>query len=167
MKAIEDKLSDYLDDELTPAERGEVELHLVECADCARALAELRQVVARASMLAPAPPPADLWSGVAARIGVRSQVDVRRRISFTLPELAAASILMATLSGGAVALWLRVAPADSGRSITDAAISQDSSEVSEGGSILPAGVAFDTVFAVGYADAQYDAAVSDLERALE
>ena len=42
-----DRLSDYLDGELPPAERNSLEAHLETCAECARVLEELRTVVSR------------------------------------------------------------------------------------------------------------------------
>lgn len=49
---IEPMLSAYLDDELDPQERAEVERHLDRCAGCARELDELRGVVHAAEELA-------------------------------------------------------------------------------------------------------------------
>ena len=73
-----DRLSDYLDGELTPAEHAEVAAHLRECVACAQALAELREVVARSGSLADQPPAADLWPDIAARIGASGvEVGVR------------------------------------------------------------------------------------------
>ena len=39
-----DRLSEYLDDELPPRERAELERHLLGCAECSGTLAELRQL---------------------------------------------------------------------------------------------------------------------------
>ena len=108
--AFVDRLSEYLDDELTPAERASVDAHLSECADCRTTLDELRRVMARAAAVQDFAPDRDLWSGVAARIGTgRAGVSVFRRaftsrLSFTLPQLAAASLALMVLSGGLV--WM-------------------------------------------------------------
>ena len=59
-----DQLSDYLDDELAPAERAAVEAHLASCHECSGTLEELRGVVARAAALPARPPAAELWPGV-------------------------------------------------------------------------------------------------------
>src|SRR3954469_1019263 len=88
-----DKLSDYMDDELTPAERREVDGHLAGCADCSRTLAELRRVVEEAQALRPRPPAADLWGGVAKRLAREGASRPATRVSFTLPQLAAAAVL--------------------------------------------------------------------------
>ena len=46
-----DKLSDYLDGELTGDERSAVDAHLRSCAACAAVLNDLKRVVARAGFL--------------------------------------------------------------------------------------------------------------------
>jgi anti-sigma factor RsiW len=114
-----DRLSDYLDGELDEGERVTLEAHLQTCADCAAVLADLRRVVNRARMAEVEPPRRDLWPGIAARIGATpasSAVTVEpaaprpeRRWSFSLPQLAAAAVLLMTLSGSAA--WLLRGPA--------------------------------------------------------
>ena len=102
------KLSDYLDDELSPSDKRALETHLTTCAACGRTLDELRRVVARAGALEDRPPAKDLWNGVARRIGVTvpaSVVDIterRRRFAYTGPQLAAAAMLLVSLSGAGV-----------------------------------------------------------------
>jgi anti-sigma factor RsiW len=158
-----DQLSDYLDDELSAAERASVEAHLAECAECARTLASLRRIVAEASSLPPRPPENDLWPVIAAR------TVQQRRISFTIPQLAVASLLLAALSGGAVVLLVggyngrsQTAQDQAG---TTAPAPDDSQPAprSVSGELSDSGLA--TV--VNVADAQYDEAVAQLERALE
>ena len=95
-----DKLSDYLDGELRGDEQRAVEAHLVSCAQCAAVLADLKRVVARAKAArehTARPPHADLWADIAARIENPSISKVvpfepRRRVTFTLPQLAAAAV---------------------------------------------------------------------------
>ena len=111
-----DRLSEYLDDELTPEERAAADEHLRHCVACGAVLADLKRIVVRAQSLENRPPARDLWPAIAARIGAspatadRSEVVAidtarrRRRWSFSLPELAAAGIALMALSGGAV--WL-------------------------------------------------------------
>src|SRR5690242_6390457 len=67
-----DRLSEYLDGDLTPAERTTLEAHLAACGTCRTTLDELRRVVARAQALDDRPPAADLWPGIAEHIGVVS-----------------------------------------------------------------------------------------------
>src|SRR5258708_5774068 len=103
-----ERLSEYLDDELAPAERAALDAHLTTCRDCAVTLDELRAVVARAASLRPVPPASDLWPGVESNLTQRSNVmpfgRSVRRFSFTLPQLVAAGLALMVLSGGAV--WL-------------------------------------------------------------
>lgn len=63
------RLSEYLDDELTPAERAGVDEHLRGCAGCRTVLEELRAVTLRAAALRDTPPRESLWPEVARRIG--------------------------------------------------------------------------------------------------
>jgi hypothetical protein len=119
MKAHEtERLSAYLDDELSASEAHAVDRHLEECFECRRVLAELREVSARAARLPDLTPAAELWNGIAARIESMPQadpaslqvIDLRtrqvarqgRRIAFSLPQLAAASIVLMLLSGSVV-----------------------------------------------------------------
>jgi anti-sigma factor RsiW len=92
------RLSEYLDGELPEDESSAVAQHVAGCAECRRALAELRDVVSRARTVVDTAPAHDLWPQVAWRIRTR------RRFSFTLPQLVAASLALMMLSGGMV--WL-------------------------------------------------------------
>jgi len=101
-----DRLSDYLDSELTAAERAALESHLASCRECTATLAELREVVARAAALTARPPAADLWPGIEPRLQSGALLPFpakpSRRFSFTLPQLAAAGIALMVVSGGGV-----------------------------------------------------------------
>ncbi|PYP44031.1 MAG: hypothetical protein DMD50_15680 [Gemmatimonadetes bacterium] len=103
------RLSEYLDGEVTPAEQTALEAHLASCDACRTTLEELRRVVTNARALDDRPPTADLWPSVAARIGLSARAKARpavRRVSFTVPQLAAAAVVLALVSGGAA--WLIV-----------------------------------------------------------
>lgn len=142
-----DRLSEYIDETLSPKERGALEAHLAGCGECRATLAELRRVVARARTLDDGPPAADLWPGIATQIGVATATArVRRRFSFTVPQLAAASVALALVSGGTAWLLVRqpvaTAPAPAPRSTA--------------------------IMAADYpTNKRYDAQVAELERALE
>jgi hypothetical protein len=164
--AFTDRLSDYLDDEETSAaERATIEAHLATCASCRTTLDELRRVAARAASLPNAAPVADLWPGVAERLTPSASVRAfarpgHRRFSFTLPQLVAAGLALMVLSGGLV--W--VARLDDPRASIPPAVAQ--------GDIVPPAVApgepdEPRPARVGYADANYDQAVVDLEKVLE
>jgi anti-sigma factor RsiW len=155
-----DKLSDYLDGELSDQDRRAVAAHVAACAECARTLGELRAVVERAQNLAPAEPSADLWKAVADRIAVESERPVapfgtRRRFSFTWPELIAASVLLVLVSGWAAVRMNRPAPTGS---------SADIQVRQPGGADLQAGP---DIVPANFDDTEYDAAVADLQRALQ
>jgi hypothetical protein len=93
-----ERLSEYIDGELLPAERTALEAHLAGCDECRNTLAGLRRVVTRARALEDRPPASDLWPEVAARIGSRRP---QRRFTFSVPQLAAAGIALAALSSAA------------------------------------------------------------------
>lgn len=158
------RLSDYTDGELTPGERLAVERHLEACADCREVVADLRAVVARAAALTDRDPGVNLWPGIAARIGT-PQASARvtlhdraprvspfaraimRRVSFTLPQLAAAALALMVLSGGLV--WM----ARSGDPRADfEPVSAEGDRAA--------------VNAVSFTDPHYDEAVADLEAVL-
>jgi hypothetical protein len=173
-----DQLSEYLDDELSADDRTAVAAHLASCTHCAQVAADLEKVVTHAKAIAPRPPQADLWSGVHARI---ERVAQPRRISFTLPQLAAAAALLVAVSGGVA--WQAAQRSNVSRS-AEASRSGDASRSGEASrsALAPAserdalaertttaGSSSTAVVAsnVGFADAQYDAAVVDLEKALK
>jgi hypothetical protein len=62
------RLSAYLSDELSGADKQAVETHLTACDECNRALQDLARVVDQAGALGDIEPPADLWPGIAAAI---------------------------------------------------------------------------------------------------
>jgi anti-sigma factor RsiW len=138
-----ERFSDYLDGELPPGEVRLLENHLAGCAECAGLLSEIRRVVARAQALEDRPPRSDLWPGVAAAIGGMPN---RRRLTFSVPQLLAASLALMMASGGAVALLLRERPAVAGA-------------VADSG---PAEAQVD----VGASERGYDAAIRKLEAQL-
>jgi tetratricopeptide (TPR) repeat protein len=148
---IVERLSEYIDGELGVRAHAEVERHLAGCGDCRAVAAELRAVAARAASLVDTAPRQDLWDGVAARItghgwGTPFHLKARRRFSFTLPQLAAASLALMVLSGGMV--WL----ARSGDPRVDFPGTM--------GAELPA------VAPVRLTDTHYEGAVEDLEETL-
>lgn len=106
-----DRLSEYLDGELDDVERVALEAHLATCADCTAVLADLRRVVGRAQALDDRPPARDLWPGIAERIGISTddlaRRRARRRVSFTVPQLIAASLALVAVSAGLARVALR------------------------------------------------------------
>jgi anti-sigma factor RsiW len=159
-----DRLSEYLDGELTEGERASVEAHLKECRECTDVLNDLKRVVARAQASAgeSRPPQADLWPGVARRI---ESVRQPRRVTLTLGQIAAAAVVVAAVSGGVV--W-RVARTETARPVqqaaTEASPAAPADAIQDPGPASSRGARVETI---SLADAEYDAAVSDLEQALK
>jgi anti-sigma factor RsiW len=154
---ITDQLSDYLDGELTAGEAAAVEAHLRECAACNAVLNDLKRIVAQAQHLEPRPPQADLWAGIERRI---ERVTPPRRVSFTPPQLAAAAALLIAVSAGtAIKFAAPVVPASAPvqQTAKDEPAQADPVESMATIAVTP----------VGFSDAQYDAAVADLEKALK
>jgi Putative zinc-finger len=146
-----DRLSEYIDDELSPDERAQIDAHLASCRGCADTLADLRDVVSRAGALPARPPSADLWPGIEprlARVGavVPFQARVGRRVSFTMPQLIAAGLALMVMSGGGV--WVL----QHGGRATDMPPVAATADPS----LMPASLA----------DPRYDEAIADLEQAL-
>jgi len=113
-----DRLSEYLDGDLGIAERAALEAHVASCPACEAILAELRRVVARAQAIDDQPPTTDLWPAIAQQIGVSSGAEphgvvslaarrARRRLSFTVPQLAAAAAVLLLLGSGGAYLTLQ------------------------------------------------------------
>src|SRR5437762_10398662 len=151
-----DRLSGYLDGDLGVAERGALEAHLAGCPACEATLDELRRVVARAQALEDQPPATDLWPAIAEQIGVSSGAHrvvslaahrARRRVSLTVAQLAAAAAVLLLLGSGGAYLALHRPPAGA---------------IAQRGDL--------TVSPVGWVEktsSRYDAAVAELESALE
>lgn len=104
------RLSEYLDGELSDAEGKALERELEADSELAALLAELREVKRAAAEIEDRGPDSDLWPHIAARIDSERVVDLgaarraRRRITFTVPQFAAA--MVATLLLGSGAVWL-------------------------------------------------------------
>jgi anti-sigma factor RsiW len=126
-----DALSDYLNDDLSQAERLEIEGHLSACAECRAVLEGLRAVVGKAGGLEDSSPTSDLWADIAkaikdapqedeqvidlsTRMASPKPVEIDRRVRLTLPQLAAASLIMMMASG---ALAWSVRPATEGAGV--------------------------------------------------
>lgn len=155
-----DKLSDYLDGELSITECEALDAHLLECAECGHTLEQLRAVVARAGQVIDRDPPADLWPAIAARL-TAPQLELvteepatapgKRRVSFSIPQLAAASIAIMLMSAGTMYMMVK---GDDAPQV--AGVEQPATQ--------PAGPGVSSVRAV---TKNYDAAVQELETVLE
>ncbi len=191
-----ERLSEYLDEDLERSERESLEAHLEGCADCASVLAELKSVRERARAgLGDSPVPTDLWPRIEARIESArtrpapvTELEVTRtprgsrgaRFSFSLPELIAASVAIAILSGGAVFALVKYretgAPAP-GRIVAKSPESGAPSPTEPAGSAftpapeaVPASASprtgAGTLAAEGNSGSPHEAAISELRKAL-
>jgi anti-sigma factor RsiW len=175
-----EQLSEYVDGELSPRERARIEAHLSECPSCARLVDDLRAVVIAAQSVEDMPPATDLWPAIANRLEPRGAgprvvpIDARRgrrRFSFSVPQLVAASIAIALLSAGAV--WMAIR--DGGTPLGPIASAPRSEEPITGAVEEPiSGAGGETAPAVTVADrgdpvtnAEYEAAVTELVQLLD
>ncbi len=152
-----DRLSEYVDDELSPDERSACEAHLGACPACRETVAAFLALKAEAQALSDRGPDADLWPGVLARLTPAAPTTAAfrgRRWTFSLGELALAATLLMAVSAGLT--WL-AANRPSGSGARDEAVVIAISE--------PFPMA-DDVQLVSVADEDYEAAVGDLQRVL-
>jgi anti-sigma factor RsiW len=127
-----ERMHDMVDGLLPPAEEQAAREHLATCAACRRARDDLAAVVAEVGALPQAATvPEGVWEGIEARMSLslagRGEVretdaaavlelPVRRRLAFTLPQLAAAAIVVALLSSGTV--WMAMSRPSAETSVT-------------------------------------------------
>jgi hypothetical protein len=143
-----DRLSEYVDDELVPAERLQLEQHLLDCARCRETVDQLRDVAAAARRLEDTPPATDLWPAVAAALPRSSSRGWR--LTLSLPQALAASVLLMAVSGLTVWVSMSHGAATVGVPTETRAARPD-----------PA------VVATTVSDPQYDRAVADLTKLLD
>lgn len=168
------QLSALLDGDLDEAAAADVRAHVAGCVECQSVLADLDALRTEARAWAEVDTPAavDLWPGVLSRLESRdagsttpgaghSGVAVagparwyRRRWSVGVPELALAASLAAAIAGALV--WTRPAAVPATVAETTPVIAASEPLAVEDSAVTP----------VSFADAQYDAAVGDLERVL-
>jgi hypothetical protein len=111
-----DRLSEYIDGELDATAVASLEQHLRDCEACRDIVADLRAIAADAAALVPVAPSKDLWTGIAAQIGapaaapapdarvisLDSRRSPRRSITLSMPQIAAAAVILIALGGTAV-----------------------------------------------------------------
>src|SRR5262245_4848585 len=187
-----DRLSAYLDGELKKAERERLEAHVAECAACAVALAELREVMTRARSLVDTPPATDLWPLIEAQLtprGAAASVPAAakergkvlagpgrwgRRFELGLPQLAAAAVLLVVLSAGVMWMVLRGGALPAGNGVPPAPVARNTDDAPRPfpsprppAPAAPARDMMPAEFAsTDLSNPRYDAAVAELEQAL-
>jgi negative regulator of sigma E activity len=162
-----EQLSAYLDGELDASERRRLEAHLAGCTECTATLKDLRAIVAAAPHYPGREPSRDLWKDIEGRLDEAEVVPLRANLPtyrptdvptyrrFSWMQLIAAGLLMAAIGGGTV--WM--VQQHSANLYRDVAAGPDATR-------LPTYPLTDSVKTVAYAEAQYDAAVRDLEQLL-
>ena len=159
----EARLNDFLEGLLSREDEAEVQEHLAACHECKATMQSLHGLTeALAELPLEAEPDRDFWPDIATRIESlpqgASDVEVvpieaylppeRRRRSFSLWQVAAASVAMAIISGASVWYILGGGGLESGPTVADLPTSVRT-------------VAFDA------AVSDYEAAVTDLEALLD
>ncbi|HUR26995.1 MAG TPA: zf-HC2 domain-containing protein [Planctomycetota bacterium] len=105
---FKESLSEYLDGELEPAVKTELEEHLRGCAECRSTLAGLRSVVQKARTLAPREPSAKLWQAIARETVATESSPIPLGVPGHRSRsglLVAAALLVATTLGAAASAW--------------------------------------------------------------
>jgi len=163
-----ERLSEYLDGSLTPAEAAECEVWLSQSADGRELLAELRKVMARAKTLPDVAVPESVWAGISSAIGQQTlgrseivSIDPKsserplsvvrsRRWQFSPTQLAAAAALLLAVGVG-FGFWSRPKLTQTpGNGVTNGLV------------LTPAGNSI-----TRRADESYDRAIADLVVILE
>lgn len=174
-----ERLSSYLDGELANGEKRAFEAHLATCESCARALAELRQVVTRSHALEARMPDRDLWPGIEARLSSRPGAEAAtpasrpvalrprvswwsgRRFALGVPQLVAAAFALMLLSGGVVWLALSQGPARN-RAVTPGPVA-----IVEPSPTAPAPQSVYGPILATYDAGHYEATVAQLQQVLD
>jgi negative regulator of sigma E activity len=102
-----EQLSALVDGEVTGDALAAAQSHLVACGECRAAYDALLRIKRHAGALDDRPPARDLWPGIAARLGEPVKVvplAPRRRLAFSIPQLAAAAVVLMAVSAGSVLL---------------------------------------------------------------
>jgi predicted anti-sigma-YlaC factor YlaD len=103
-----ERLSALVDGEVSGEDLRVAESHLTICAECRAAYDALLRIRRQAGELDDRLPAHDLWPGIAGRLDAGAAVlpfaPRRRRLVFSIPQLAAAAVALMAVSAGAVLL---------------------------------------------------------------
>lgn len=108
-EAFDERLADYLEGEIAPADRRTVEAHLASCLRCAALVRDIDGLRAEASALPELAPSRDLWDAIAERIEApvvplvppaRVSVVARRRRPMDRMRLAAVAAGLVAVTAG-------------------------------------------------------------------
>jgi anti-sigma factor RsiW len=166
-----DRLSEYIDGDLAAAQTAEIEAHLGECLACRNVLVGLRELARTTALLEDREPGRDLWPGILAEMrgaalpepaaetaAIRSPGGrrTRRRFSFSVPQLLAASIAMMAVS--ATAMWLALGPGPE----APASIAADDRATQPQATLGPAAAVL-----ISSVEQEYGQAIEELERTFD
>lgn len=103
---FEAQVSEFIDDALPTSACEQMRAHAAPCATCSALALDIAAIVRDAGVLPALTPSRDLWSGVEARLGtpvvaIGAASRGTARHLFSLRMLAAAAVLLATVSSGA------------------------------------------------------------------
>jgi hypothetical protein len=182
-----DRLSEYVDGDLSERDRAALEAHLPACMECRAIVDDLRALASEARALRPHEPSIDLWPGIEARIeAAPRRATVRRtapwagwRLSLSLPQAALAAVARIAIT--ATTMWWTVGRAPRlvtrGPSVTGsrplavgpgpaapspAPLRRERSSVQ-----APAEENPDVALAAAFDDPRYDATIAELQGILE
>jgi hypothetical protein len=182
-----ERLSEYVDGDLSERDRVALETHLPECAECRAIVDDLRALVSEARALEPQAPAVDLWPGIEARIEAASRPAPARppapwsgwRLSLSLPQAALAAVALVAIT--ASMMWWTVGRAP--RLVTRGPSVSGSRPFAVGpgpaapspapsrriGSSAPSTSepSPDEALAAAYDDPRYDATIAELQTILE
>ena len=102
-----EQLSALVDGEVSGEVLGAAEAHLTACAECRAAYDALLRIRRHAGALDDRPPERELWPAIAGRLAHETAVvplAPRRRLVFSIPQLAAAAVVLMSVSAGAALL---------------------------------------------------------------
>jgi predicted anti-sigma-YlaC factor YlaD len=103
-----ERLSALVDGEVSGEALDAAQAHLTACAECRAAYDALLRIKRHVGALDDRLPERDLWPGIAARLAEGTAVvplaPRRRRLVFSIPQLAAAAVVLMSVSAGAVLL---------------------------------------------------------------
>jgi anti-sigma factor RsiW len=184
-----ERLSEYVDGDLSDRDRAALEAHLPSCVTCRETIEDLRALVNQARVLEPSEPSVDLWPSIAARIEASSRpVTMRQRpswmgwrISLSLPQASLAALALVAIT--ASAMWWTVGQAPRlvtrGPSVSGArplavgtgpaapSPAATSPKTSRTTSATSRMASPDDALAAAFADPQYDATIAELQNILD
>jgi hypothetical protein len=102
---FEERLADYMEGEITAAERAQMDAHAASCIACGALLSDLQRIVAEAAELPEIAPPAAVWSGIESRIStaIVPIATHRRSIPLVRALTSAAAMILLTATATYIA----------------------------------------------------------------